>query len=136
MDNAKRGKVENIGERVSTMAKIVGYIDAQIIAKLELIVAPGTPILLGESNITHMRQSHPDAFDKYFDKLTDILSSPDYINKNPQDGSIKYIKRLEDHVVVGVRISAQGKVFARTIFIFTESKMQQYLQGGYVVEYK
>ena len=113
----------------------VGTIDEKTIMLLGLDITPGTPILLGESNITHMRESHPEAYEKYFSNLEAILSAPDYVNLNPKDGSIKYIKTLDEHVVIGVRVSTKGKAFARTIFTIEEWKFNQYADGGYLKEH-
>lgn len=79
-----------------------------------------------------MQSSHPEAFVKYYSSLSEILAHPDYVNLNPRDGSIKYLKKINDIVVVGVRISAKGKLFARTIFTFEPWKFSQYLSGGYL----
>lgn len=118
------------------MAEIVGYINETVISLLGLNLPPNTPIFLGQSNIQHMMESHPDDFAKYFNHLKLILDCPDYVNLNPKDNSIKYIKRLNENVVVGVRISSKGKAFARTIFVFPPWKFNQYMVGGYLKEYK
>ena len=116
------------------MAEIVGYVNERVISSLGLSIAPGTPILLGESNIEHMKTSHPDAFEKYFDSLKLILEEPDFINRNPKDGSVKYIKQLDDNVIVGIRMSQAGSVFARTIYTFQLKKFEQYLSNGYLID--
>lgn len=79
-----------------------------------------------------METSHPDAFAKYFRYLEDILAAPDYVNRNPRDGSIKYIKQISEYVVVGVRVSTKGTAFARTIFTFEQWKFEQYQRSGYL----
>ena len=113
----------------------VGTIDKKTIELLGLSIAPDTPILLGESNINHMKESHPEDYEKYFSSLEVILATPDYVNLNPRDGSIKYIKTIDEHVVVGVRVSTKGKAFARTIFTIEEWKFKQYADGGYLKEH-
>lgn len=113
----------------------VGTIDDKTIHLLGLNIAPGTPILLGESNIAHMKDSHPEDYGKYFSYLETILAAPDYVNLNPKDNSIKYIKTFDEHVVVGVRVSTKGKAFARTIFTIEEWKFKQYADGGYLKEH-
>ena len=110
----------------------VGTITAEVISLLGLSVQPGCPILLGESNYKHMRESHPDAFADYFDQLEEILAYPDYVNLNPKDGSVKYIKHIFENVAVGVRVSAGGTAFARTIFIVEAWKLRQYEAGGHL----
>jgi len=116
--------------------KKVGIIDKETVRLLGLDVPPGTPILLGDSNYQHMQSSHPDAFAKYFSYLEEILDSPDYVNLNPRDGSVKYIKRISEYVVVGVRVSTKGTAFARTIFTFENWKFNQYQIGGYLKKHK
>ena len=113
----------------------VGTIDEKTVSLLGLSIEAGTPILLGESNIKHMQESHPEAYEKYFAMLEEILSTPDYVNLNPKDKSIKYIKTIDEHVVVGVRVSTRGNAFARTIFTFEEWKFKQYADGGYLKEH-
>ena len=118
------------------MADVIGYINEKVVSLLDLSILPGTPILLGQSNIEHMQKRHPEAFKKYFEKLENILSKPDYVNINPKDNSIKYIKQIDTNVVVGVRISNKGTAFARTLFVFPPWKFEQYKVGGYLKEYK
>ena len=113
-------------------ARQVGIIDEKTIELLGLSLPAGTPILLGESNIKHMQESHPEDYQNYFDHLEDILAAPDYVNLNPKDNSIKYIKTIDKHVVIGVRVSTNGNAFARTIFTFEEWKFKQYADGGYL----
>ncbi|MBO6245931.1 MAG: hypothetical protein J6N55_06595 [Anaerovibrio sp.] len=113
----------------------VGIIDDKTIQLLGLNIAPGTPILLGDSNIAHMKDTHPEDYEKYFSSLETILAAPDYVNLNPKDGSIKYIKTIDKHVVVGVRVSTKGKAFARTIFTIEEWKLKKYESAGYLKEH-
>ena len=112
--------------------RLVGHIDAETIQLLHLDIKENTPIFLGESNYKHLQTSHPDAFTKYFRYLEKILAEPDYVNLNPRDNSIKYIKQISEYVVIGVRVSAKGTAFARTIFIFEDWKFKQYQNGGYL----
>lgn len=122
-------------DKTGKLPRQVGFIDGKTIQLLGLDVDEGSPIMLGESNLQHMMESHPEAFAKYFPCLESILSEPDYVNRNPKDGSIKYIKQIDDCVVVGVRISLRGTAFARTIFTFEEWKFKQYMDGGYLKEH-
>lgn len=68
----------------------VGVINQQVIKKLGLSIKENTPIMLGETNIEHMKSEHPDDFEKYFNQLKNILSAPDYIAKHPKKPSIEY----------------------------------------------
>ena len=108
----------------------VGELKSIVIQLLSLPLPEGTPILLGISNIEHMKQRHPYDFEKYFDQLIDILADPDYVTINPRDNSVRYLKHIGEMVHVGVKISAGGNLFARTLFIFPPWKVRQYKESG------
>ncbi|EHL78650.1 MULTISPECIES: PBECR2 nuclease fold domain-containing protein [Bacillus] len=113
----------------------VGEINEIVINILNLSVSPNTPIFVGETNLKHMRNEHPEDFKKYGDKLTEILNSPDYVAKHPKKDSIEYIKVFydedkDDHVLVAVRASNRGMYYARTLFIMGDEKIQKYKKKG------
>lgn len=74
--------------------KCIGKLNAKIISLLELDLTPNTPIYLGDSNIKHIISKHPQDYEKYGDKISDILNAPDYVRKNPKDNSIEYVKEF------------------------------------------
>ena len=108
--------------------KIVGKITQETIDLLGLEIKPDTLIYLGESNIQHMKTSHPEDFAKYFNCLEDIIANPDFLAKHPIDKSIQYIKVIDGHVMVGVRISNSGLYYARTIFKMSQEKIERYIK--------
>lgn len=119
----------------------IGYIDSRVIDLLGLELTPNTPIFIGEQNIEHMKDKHPDAFLKYGHKLSEILQKPDYVAKHPKKESIEYIKIFHDHeanehVLVAVRASKSGVFYARTLFIMTKIKVQKYHDKGALKKYQ
>lgn len=63
-------------------------------------------------------------------RISDIINNPTYVAKNPNQDSIEYIKEYlveNEFVLVAVRASNKGKMFARTLFIMTERKKNIYL---------
>ncbi|MCI8344862.1 MAG: hypothetical protein HFJ42_02645 [Clostridia bacterium] len=63
-------------------------------------------------------------------QISDIINNPTYVAKNPNQDSIEYIKEYlveNEFVLVAVRTSNKGKMFARTLFIMTEKKKNIYL---------
>ncbi|MBE2910761.1 PBECR2 nuclease fold domain-containing protein [Anoxybacillus sp. FSL W8-0382] len=119
----------------------VGVINQQVIKKLGLSIKENTPIMLGETNIEHMKSEHPDDFEKYFNQLKNILSAPDYIAKHPKKPSIEYIKVFydedkKDHVLVAVRASNRGVFYARSLFIMSDEKVEKYRKKGALIEYE
>ncbi|MGZ4135527.1 MAG: PBECR3 domain-containing polyvalent protein [Tumebacillaceae bacterium] len=123
-----------------TKPVVVGYLDQRVIDLFQLSLPPNTPIFAGETNISHMQNEHPDDFAKYGDKLPEILSSPDFVAKHPQKDSIEYIKIFQneasgEYVLVAVRASKSNLLFARSLFVMTESKTQKYRDKGAFKKY-
>lgn len=112
--------------------KIVGSIPREIVELLELNIKPGTPILCGQRNIAHMETAHPEDYLKYGNQLEDILAAPDYVSIHPTDGSVQFIKELAERVLVAVRLSNKGTLFARTLFVMSEEKWTNYTRKGYI----
>jgi hypothetical protein len=97
--------------------EIVGYLKQNVIDLLGLPVSAGTPIYLGPTNIEHMKVKHPDDHAKYFSELKNILTTPDFVVPDPVQGSLQFIKILDEHVMVIVRASGSvGKYYARSIY--------------------
>lgn len=64
------------------MRKKIGVFSARIVEILELDIPAGTPIYIADSNIEHMKTSHPDDFAQYGSELSNIIANPDYVGKN------------------------------------------------------
>lgn len=121
------------------MNKIVGKIDEKVIRLLNLPYEKNEPIMLGKSNIEHMKRQHLEDFKKYGKDIEDIIKKPTYVARNPNQDSIEYIKEYkynDDFVLVAVRITNKGKFFARTLFTMTEKKKNIYLRKGYAKKYE
>ena len=122
----------NTAKRVNRVQE-VGKINAKVISLLNLNIADGTPIYLGESNIQHMKKRHPADFEKYSNRISDILAAPDYVRQSPKDGSIEYVKEYQinsEFVKVAVRISGGGKLFARSLYVLNKNRVQNFIEKG------
>lgn len=111
----------------------VGKIKSQVINALGLNLAVDTPIFIGESNIAHMKSSHPSDFAKYGASIAEILDSPDYARVNPKDGSIEYVKEYKidgDYVKVAVRVSCGGNLYARSLYILNSNRVKAFIAKG------
>lgn len=120
------------------MIKQIGILNKKVIKLLGLGYENEMPILLGESNVDHMKREHIDDFVKYGDNIEEIINSPTYIARNPRQDSIEYIKEYKidnEFVLVAVRVSSKGKLFVRTMFVMSELKKQKYLSKGYAIKY-
>ena len=116
----------------------VGAVTQRVIDLLKLNMTEGTPIYIGQSNINHMLQSHPEDYRRYKEQIPNILEQPDYVGINPSDNSIEYVKVFifnDESVKVAVRISRGGKLYARTIYARDLQKMERFVQKGYLLKY-
>lgn len=109
---------------------IVGQITQKVIDTFNLRLSEGQPIFCGQSNKDHMKSEHPEDFEKYGDKIEEIIGNPDFIAKHPKKDSIEYIKIYKDsnndHVLVAVRATGTGTLFARTLFVMDPTKVDRY----------
>lgn len=116
--------------------KIVGKIDEKVVQLLGISdTLINKPIYLGVSNIEHMKKDHPEDFEKYFSELESILQQPDFVSLHPKNKSIQYIKVFESHIMVAVRVSRSGKIFTRTIFEMSETKVKAYKERNALIKY-
>jgi hypothetical protein len=121
------------------MNKEIGKLNWKVIKLLNLDFKKEIPIILGDSNIEHMKRKHPDNYKKYGNEINKIIANPTYVAKNPKQGSIEYIKEYKinnDFVLVAVRITNKGTLFARTLFTMTDRKKDIYLKKGYAKKYQ
>ena len=111
----------------------VGELSQAVIDALGLQMKPGQEILLGASNIAHMRTKHEADYYRYACALVDILAAPDYVGLNPKDGSIEYVKEflLEgDYVKVAVRVSLSGNLYARSLYVLNRRRVHNFIESG------
>lgn len=121
------------------MNRQIGKINRKVIKLLNLNYDEELPIILGDSNIEHMKRQHLEDYNKYGKDIEKIINNPDYVSKNPNQGSIEYIKEYKinkEFVLVAVRISNKGTMFAKTLFTMTERKKNIYLKKGYAKKYE
>lgn len=111
----------------------VGKLTDRVIKLLGLNIPIDTPIFIGQSNIDHMRNSHPADYAKYGASISDILAAPDYCGINPKDGSIEFVKEYRvdgEFVKVAVRVSGGGNLFARSLYVLNYNRTQNFISKG------
>ena len=77
------------------MNKQIGKLNKKVIELLDLEYKSEIPIILGDSNIEHMKRQHPNDYEKYGQDIKEIINHPTYVAKNPNQGSIEYIKEYK-----------------------------------------
>lgn len=115
----------------------VGKLNSDVITALQLNITPDTPIYIGDSNENHIKKRHPFEYDKYYDKIPDIISHPDYIGLNPKDQSIQYVKEFKvdsEYIRVAIRISNNNKCFVKTLHLLSTYNAERYIQKGTLIK--
>lgn len=117
---------------------LVGTLSARVVELLGLSMRAGQAIMLGQSNIAHMKSKHPADYEKFGQYIPQILVAPDYVGENPADGSIEYVKEfvIEDAFVkVAVRVTSNGTLFARSVYRLNTNRVNNFIAKGTLKKY-
>ena len=120
------------------MKKQVGSFSAEVLSLFPALpIAVDTPIYLSDTNVAHMQQAHPQAYQKYGVDLETILANPDYIGVNKKDFSIEFVREYQiddEFVKVAVRVSANGVYYARSLYVLNNNRVQNFIKKGTLVK--
>lgn len=111
----------------------IGSFSEDVIRTLSLDIPVGTPIYISETNITHMKTSHPEDFQKYGGDIENIISHPDYVGRNIKDDSIEFTKEYVidgEYVKVAVRVTTNNIYYARSIYVLNPNRVKNFIQKG------
>ena len=111
----------------------IGSFSQKVIELLQLDITAGTPIYIGSSNVEHIKSRHPYEYDKYFPYISDIISTPDYVGRNPSDESVSFVKFYQmggEYVRVAVRVTTNGTAFAKTLHLLSTANAEKYIEKG------
>ena len=115
------------------MRKRIGFFSSNVIRTLGLDIPAGTPIYIADSNIEHMKTSHPEDYEKYGNELQNIIANPDYVGKNTKDDSIEFTKEYfinGEYVKVAVRVSTQNIYYARSMYVLNPNRVKNFIEKG------
>jgi len=79
-----------------------------------------------------MKQKHYNCI-KHIDKISDIVSEPDYIGINPNENGItvELIKIIDKNILVGIKLNTdENYLYVSTMHDVQESKIQRRLHSG------
>lgn len=119
--------------------KMIGQVSSRVEQLLNLTIMEDRCIYIGESNIRHMKRRHPEDYAKYGDKISLILSEPDYVGQNPADDSIEYVKEFrldQEYVKVAVRVSQNSRYFARSLYCLNARRVENFIDKGTLISMK
>ena len=121
------------------MNRQVGTITNKVIKILNLNYKKEQPIFIGDANIMHMKEQHPDDFKRYGNKIEEIIKKSTYLARNEKKKSIEFIKRYKvnkyEYVLIVVRVSNNNVNFARTMYIMADEKVEKYFKHKYFYEF-
>ena len=83
-----------------------------------------------------MKNAHPDDNLKYGDRISEIVSSPDYVGINQKDNSIEFVKEYYingDFVKLDVRATTGGTFFARSLYTLNRGRVDRFVAHGTLV---
>lgn len=69
-----------------------------------------------------------EEFEKHMSHIPYIIKNPDYIGKHPKDNSIQFIKRLDELMLVAIRIKDTGNLAFRSAYPLSEKQLEDYLK--------
>jgi len=113
--------------------RIVGFISAAVIETLGetgRAYHAGDEIYIGDSNIDHMKRRHLSDYLKYHDKISIIISEPDFLGINDDDGSLEYVKVFSEHVKLAVRVAGDDKLYVRAMYAVLKSRTEYFIKTG------
>lgn len=111
----------------------IGYFSSTVINALGLDIPVGTPIYISDSNIEHMKSSHPEDYQKYGCDISDIIAFPDYVGRNTKDNSIEFTKEYiidGKFVKVAVRVSTKNVYYARSLYVLNSNRVRNFIEKG------
>lgn len=114
--------------------QLIGTLTQEVVDLVGGGYKPG-PIYIGPSNIRHMRSKHPAESAKYLGFLPDIIANPDNTGCHPRDQSLQYFKQLDDMVLVAVRVTKGGILYARSLYIVLPDQFEEYQRAGTIYDY-
>lgn len=93
---------------------------------------------MGASNLSHMKEKHPEDFQRYGVDIENIIKNPSYLARNEKKKSIEFIKEYkvnDDFVLVAVRVSNKNVHFARTMYVMADEKVEKYFKYNYFYKF-
>lgn len=113
--------------------QIVGKLRQEIIDLVGITLTAGD-ILMYPGAIKHIQRKRPDDFVKYFQRIPEIVSDPDYVGVHPgEPDSVEFVKILDDDILVAVKLAPEGYLFLSSMYTLTRAKVPKRLKSGRLV---
>lgn len=118
---------------------LVGQIDIEKVKKLTGIVFKEQKVFIYPGAVKHIKKKHSLVWDQHKQELPSLLSSPDYIGKNPKvPNSIELYKLVGDHLLLAIKLDPSGYLFVSSFYDLdnAEYKIKKRLASGRIQPYK
>ena len=96
-------------------------------------------IILWEDRFKYIEKHKEDfkseqEFYEHISQIPEIIENPDYIAKHPTSNSIEYIKRINELMLVAIRIKDKGNLALRSAYPLSENQLNDYLTKGTAIK--
>lgn len=113
---------------------IIGKLTPEVISTLGLSTSP-RDIVMWEDRYQYIQKHKSDFlseenFSSCIKKIPDVIATPDYVALHPSNGSIEYIKQIDELLIVAIRLKNTGSLALRTAFPLTQKQLQDYINSG------
>lgn len=113
--------------------QVVGKLRQEIIDLLGITLVAGD-ILMYPGAIKHIQRKRPDDFNKYFQRIPEIISEPDYVGVHPTEhDSVEFVKVIDNDVLVAVKFSPEGYLYLSSMYALTPVKVPKRLKSGRLI---
>ncbi|MCR1899016.1 PBECR2 nuclease fold domain-containing protein [Irregularibacter muris] len=119
---------------------IIGRLSAEVIDYFNLNCSPCN-IVLWADRLKYTEKHKTDfkseqEYYRHIEEIPNIISNPDYIGLHPSNNSIQYIKKIDENMLIGIRLKPTGDLNFRSAYPITQEKLNSYLKAGTLVKYK
>ncbi|OGO77454.1 MAG: hypothetical protein A2Y23_02155 [Clostridiales bacterium GWB2_37_7] len=85
----------------------------------------------------HISKRHSDYL-QYIDKISDIISNPDYIGKHPSiENSVELIKVFDENILVSVNLDEKnGYLYVSSLYDVKQGKIERRLNSGRLIKFE
>lgn len=127
---AEKFDIDNIDKKVYD----VGILSKEIINKFNLNMKE-TKICFSDDKILYTKKhecnfKNYNEYKKCVEATPDIIEEPDYVAVHPNGKSIEYIKKIDQVMLVAVRIKPYGKLWVKSVFPISQAKLDLYIESG------
>lgn len=113
---------------------VVGKVTKPILDTLNLSGSE-KEIVLWKDRIRYLDKHRADFpsdedFEKHIKMIPLIIKEPEYVGLHPKGDSVQFIKRIDEIMLVGIRVSTNQRWSFRSAYPITQEKFDTYLQSG------